>query len=429
MKINVYTLGCKVNQCESQALCDLLNSRGHTAVMAEDGITPDACIVNTCAVTSESEMKGRKLLSKVRRQFPGAITVLCGCMPQVADISAFNADIIVGSKNRSAIPELLERYRREGTRIEAVSRYLPVENFESISEGGAYESRTRGFLKIEDGCDRFCSYCIIPAARGPVRSMRLDEIEKQAAMLTAAGHREIVLTGINLAAFGQDTGFTLGDAVTAAARSGADRIRLGSVEADLLDDRFLDTLAACPAFCPQFHLSLQSGSDGVLKRMNRRYDTRQYYELTEKINRIFDNPSLTTDVMVGFPAESDEELNESLAFVEKVGFARLHVFTYSLRPSTLAATMPQVSPAVKKERAEKMSALGAELAKRFAASQVGKLTQVLFETRRGKTYQGWSANYISVCAQSDIDLRNKICEVEITASDGPVCEGAIKKVR
>lgn len=425
MNILISTLGCKVNQSEGQAVGELFTRGGHLVLSANSKAVPDVCIVNTCAVTAESEHKSRQALSKMRRTYPGAVTVLCGCMPQVAENPAsYDADIIVGSKGRMNIPELVERFWTDQKRIININPHLPDDAFEQLTPV-SFEHKTRAFLKIEDGCDRFCSYCIIPYARGRVRSMPLAEIGGHVKALTASGHREIVLTGINLAAYGRDFGCTLADAVKEAAKTGAERIRLGSVEADLMRDDFLHALAQIPQFCPQFHLSLQSGSDAVLARMNRHYSAEEYYRLTRKIITLFENPSFTTDIMVGFPGETDAEFAESVAFVQKVGFSRLHVFAYSARPGTPAAKMAQVPPDVKKRRAAYMAEIGEVLAADFAVSQIGKTVSVLFETVKNGKYFGRADNYAPVVVESKNDLRKQILPVYITASEGETCFGKV----
>lgn len=421
MKFCCFTLGCKVNQCESQAVSDLLCARGHVAVEPQRAGEADLLIVNSCAVTAESEAKCRRLVNSLRKKHPDAVLALTGCMAQVAkDTARLHADIIIGTKERARLPDLVEQFLRDRRQLTAVLPYGSCEAIESLPVSG-YEHKTRGFLKIEDGCENFCSYCIIPHARGPVRSLPPEEIRRQAAELVAAGHSEIVLTGINLAAYGRGTSADLADAVRIAADCGARRVRLGSVEADLLSDDFLTRLASVPQFCPQFHLSLQSGSDAVLARMNRHYTAAQYLELTKRIRAGFDNPSFTTDIMVGFPEESEAEFLESCAFVQQVGFGRLHVFSYSPRPGTPAADRPQVAPAVKKQRAEHMAELGRKLAADFAASQAGTQAEVLFETFENGCWCGYSKNYTPVRARSDSDLHGRILTVPLLSADGEIC--------
>ncbi len=425
MNVLIATLGCKVNQSESQAVGELFSRGGHLVLSGNSKVTPDVCIVNTCAVTMESEHKSRQALSKMRRTYPNAIVVLCGCMTQVAaDPSSYDADIIVGSKGRKDIPDLVEQFLTDQKKIVRIRPHLPDDDFEQLSPV-SFERKTRAFLKIEDGCDRFCSYCIIPYARGRVRSMPLAEIGGHVKNLAAAGHREIVLTGINLAAYGRDLGCTLADAVKEAAKAGAERIRLGSIEADLMCDDFLHALADIPQFCPQFHLSLQSGSDTVLARMNRHYTTEQYYQLTRKLKTLFQNPSFTTDIMVGFPGETDNEFAESVDYVQKVGFSRLHVFAYSARPGTPAATMEQVPPDIKKQRASYMAEIGDKLAADFAVSQIGQTVTVLFETVKNGRYFGRAENYAPVIVEYPSDLRKQILSVLVTASEGETCFGKV----
>ncbi|MBQ3140706.1 MAG: tRNA (N(6)-L-threonylcarbamoyladenosine(37)-C(2))-methylthiotransferase MtaB [Clostridia bacterium] len=421
MKFCCYTLGCKVNQCESQAVEGLLTARGHVCVGEKQADEAQLLIVNTCAVTAESEAKCRRLVNSLRRRHPDAVIAVTGCMTQVSrDPSALSADIIIGTKQRARLPELAERFVQQRQRICEVLPYEKDEPIEALPVVG-YRQKTRGFLKIEDGCENFCSYCIIPYARGPERSLPLEEVRRQAAVLVKAGHSEIVLTGINLAAYGRKLGCDLADAVRVTAEAGAKRVRLGSIEADLLSDAFLNKLAAVEQFCPQFHLSLQSGSDGVLKRMDRHYTAEQYYQLTRRILERFKDASFTTDIMVGFPGETEEEFAQSVAFVQKVGFGRLHVFSYSPRPGTPAAAMSQVPPDVKKRRAAEMAAVGERLAAEFARSQVGSEAEVLFETAENGFYCGYTRNYTPVRMRSENDPRHQIHIVRLTESEADTC--------
>lgn len=422
MTVYIATLGCKVNQNESSAIAELFEKSGACVITDLRGpVKPDVCVVNSCAVTRESERKSRARLSALRRAFPDAVTVLCGCMPQVSGCpEGFGADITVGVAGRSRIPELVRKYLESGGPLVRIHEYEKAEPFERLYTSGL-QDRTRAFLKIEDGCDRCCAYCIIPRARGPVRSMPLGDITGLCGSLTAAGHKEIVLSGINLASYGKDTGHSLADAVRAAAAGGAARIRLGSMEADLITDSLLDCLGEIPGFCPQFHLSAQSGSDAVLKRMNRKYSSEDYLRTVEKIRGRFENPSFTTDVMVGFPQESDEEFSQTVAFVKRVGFARLHIFPYSPRPQTPAALMPQVAAQVKKARAAELALTGRELAGKFAESQIGTEASVLFETCSGGLWFGHSKNYTRIYARSGEDLSHRIARGVITGSQDECC--------
>jgi threonylcarbamoyladenosine tRNA methylthiotransferase MtaB len=348
-------------------------------------------------------------------------------MPQASPeaAQALGADIVTGNRDRSVLIDLVNRRLKEVGSICSIPAHERNEQYEDFS-ASSFE-RTRAFMKIEDGCDRYCSYCIIPYARGPVRSMQLSEVEKTARGLVDAGHKEIVLSGINLASYGREIGLTLADAAECAAKAGAERIRFGSVEPDLMTPDILDRLSAIPAVCPQFHLSLQSGSDSVLKRMHRRYDTALYSKTVENIRQRFYNPSFTTDIMVGFPGETQEEYDQSLAYAEIIGFLRIHVFAYSPRTGTPEANMPdQIAPAEKKKRAAKMAELGSKLAQNFYQSQVGNIVTVLAETCEIGIWEGYSENYTPVRFASVSDLRHQIVKVKIIGFDKDGCIGEIQ---
>ncbi len=320
MQYQVYTLGCKVNQTESAGLSQMLRAEGHT--LAENGSMPELLLVNSCAVTAESVRKAKQLLRSLRRKHPNALIVLTGCWPQAFPEDDFaDADFVTGTKNRDA---LLQFIAAHGTRTAITETQIaPYQSGEAFSPLPCADTeRTRAFLKIQDGCNQFCTYCIIPYARGRCRSMPPERLAIEAKSLAAQGFREIVLTGINLGFFGMDTGQTLAEAVAVcAAEEGVCRVRLGSLEPERMTEDTLLALRSCGKFCPQFHLSLQSGSDAVLKRMNRRYDTAQYRALAERIHGLFPDAALTTDVIVGFPGETDADFAETLAFVREMGFA------------------------------------------------------------------------------------------------------------
>lgn len=422
-----YTLGCKVNYSETQALADRFHSAGFDVLGLDGEEGGDVYVLNSCTVTAESDRKTRKAFAHFKKQNPNALMVLTGCMTQANPESADNmgADIITGTLNRAALPELVKRRLAQQAPIKEIPAHVRGEAFERLS--AATSERTRAFLKIQDGCDRYCSYCIIPFARGPLRSMSPEEIEENTQKAVAAGHREIVLAGINLASYGRESGRNIADAVERAAKGGAQRIRLGSVEPDLMTDEVLRRLAAIPSFCPQFHLSLQSGSDTVLRRMGRHYDTALYADTASHIHAFFDNPSLTTDVMVGFPGETEEEFAQNLAFCERMGFLRLHVFSYSPRDGTKAAKMPDQIPAtVKKWRYGQMAQLGGRLALRFYEGQQGKIAEVLAESENGEYFEGYSANYTPVrIIRSDSIQRGSILRVRLNGYDGNGCIGQI----
>ena len=331
MTYKVITLGCKLNYCESAAIEKSFDENGYTN--AGDG-KADIYIVNSCAVTSTAVTKARHMLSKCKRESPNCVTVLCGCFPQSYPEEAglkFGADIVTGNADKSKLPALIAEYMEN--RIKTV-KIKPLTREYDVESAVPDEDRTRAFLKIEDGCDRFCSYCIIPTARGRVRSLPLEKITEQAAQCVADGHHEIVLTGINLGCYGQDLGLRLSDALKAVEKSGVERIRLSSLEPEMITDDEIAKFSEVKGLCPHFHLSLQSGSDTVLKRMNRKYDAKQYKHVVEGLRKAFPTCAITTDIIVGFPGETDEEFIQSVDFAREIVFAKIHVFPYSMRKGT-----------------------------------------------------------------------------------------------
>ncbi len=416
MKVAFYTLGCKVNQYETQAIREQFVHRGDLAVEPQD--EPDVLILNSCTVTAESDRKTRQMLRHYRLLWPNAVLVLTGCMPQafpdVAD-RLLEADIVLGNTAPSQIPAFVERFLQTGERQVSISPHQRKESYNTplVSD---FAERTRAYLKIEDGCERYCSYCIIPTARGPVRSKSLEDIQSEAALLAQKGFCEIVLVGINLSAYGSDNGLTLADAVDAVADiDGISRIRLGSLEPDHMTDAMLSRLKNQPKFCPQFHLSLQSGCSATLKRMNRHYDSAFYRDLIDRIRNIFKDVAITTDVMVGFAGETDQEFAENLAFVKDIGFAKTHVFAYSRRAGTVADRLDrQVTAAVKKERSRQMIAatLASEYA--FLDAQIGKEMPVLFETNENGVYSGYTPNYSRVLLADAEPLHGRTVTVRLT---------------
>lgn len=390
------TLGCKVNQYESQIMSELLGENGWES--AESYRDADVCIINSCTVTSTGDSKCRKLINRVRRENPDCIIALCGCMPQAFsnDLELFRGcDIVMGNTARRDIVSVLNEYLQNRQQIIRIAPHEKDERFEPMSVS-SFETRTRAFVKIEDGCNRFCTYCIIPYARGRVRSKPLDVLEKEARDLALNGFREIVLVGINLSAYGQEFDADVFDAVkTVCDIDGIERVRLGSIEPERMTEEMLKKLSKLSKFCSHFHLSLQSGCDATLKRMRRHYDTAEYRGIVENIRRLFDNPSITTDVMVGFVGESDEEFADSLRFCYEMGFAKTHVFPYSRRKGTVADKMDgHIDEHIKHERADIMIAHMLDAQKRFMQSQVGKRSSVLIETLdREGMLEGYTPNY------------------------------------
>ncbi len=427
MKAAFYTLGCKVNQYESQAMAQSLERQGF--IITDHSDEADVYIINSCTVTAESDRKTRQAVRRFKKQHPESIVVLTGCMTQAFPEygeKLEEADIVIGNKSNSLLYEYIMQYINGSGRIFAVDMHKTGDEFagDTIS---SFRERTRANVKIEDGCNRFCSYCIIPYARGRVRSKPLDELKKEIAELEKNGFSEIVLVGINLSAYGLGTDKNIVDAVRLAASfDGIKRVRLGSLEPDHITDEIIGGLAEIPEFCPQFHISLQSGCDATLKRMNRHYDSGEYYSLCQKLRAAFADPTITTDVMVGFPGETQADFENSMNFVKKVGFEKVHVFPYSIRPGTPAAKMTdQVEKSEKEKRAAEMTAAADEIRNRFLESRIGKTLEVLVEEYHDGFVQGYTANYTPVRIPSDCDSIHGIIKAEITAVDGDFCIGKI----
>ena len=426
MKVAIYTLGCKVNQYETQAMEQELRGRGHEIVPF--GEEADAYIVNTCSVTAVSDQKSRQVIHGVQRKHPAAVVAVCGCYAQthVDDVRKLGVDLIAGTGDRTGFLRLLEETAAEKRHIEAIDQPFERRVFEVLPAGGL-EGRTRAMLKVEDGCVNFCTYCIIPYARGRVRSLPIPTAAEQTRQLAAEGYREIVVTGIEISSWGQDlkTGETLIDLLEAVCDAAPEvRIRLGSLEPRTITEDFCRRAAALPNLCPQFHLSMQSGCDATLKRMNRKYDTARYLESVALLNQYFDRPAVTTDLITGFPEETEEEFRQTLDFLRRCGFAQMHIFPYSIRPGTPAADMRQVPKAVKEERAHRAAAVAAELHQAYLAACVGAVYPVLFEQPRDGKYFGHAPNYMEVLAEG-ADLHNEIRNVKITGTDGESLLGEI----
>ena len=424
MKVAIYTLGCKVNQYETQAMEQELRGRGHEVV--DFSAPADAYVVNSCSVTAVSDQKSRQMLHRIRRDHPESVAALCGCYPQThaEDVRKLDVDLIAGTGDRTGFIDLLEQAVEEKRHIESIDRAFERRVFEVLPAGGMSE-RTRAMLKVEDGCVNFCTYCIIPYARGPVRSLPLDKAAEQAAGLKAEGYREIVLTGIEISSWGKDlkNGQTLIDLIEAicAAAPGV-RIRLGSLEPRTITEDFCRRAAALPMLCPQFHLSMQSGCDATLKRMNRKYDTARFAQSVALLNQYFEHLAITTDMITGFPEETEEEFAQTLDFIRSCGFAQMHIFPYSIRPGTPAADMKQVPKAVKEERAKRGAAVAAEMRQAYLEACVGKIYPVLFEQPKGDKFFGHAPNYMEVLVEGE-DLHNTVKNVRITAVEGEALLG------
>lgn len=430
MRVAIHTLGCKVNQYESQAMEEILTARGHTLVPFED--PADVYIVNSCTVTATSDKKSRQAVRQARKRAPEALVALCGCYPQVSpeDARKIDADLIGGSGDRLGFLDLLEQMAGGKPQAE------PVENlddpfrrrvFEALPAGGL-EGRTRAMLKVEDGCTNFCTYCIIPYARGAVRSLPADQAAEQAKGLARQGYRELVITGIELSTYGRDLPGRpdLASLIEAVCHAVPEmRVRLGSLEPRTVTEDFCARLAALPNLCPHFHLSLQSGSDTVLARMKRKYTTQRFLESVQLLRAHFDRPALTTDLIVGFPGETEEEFSQTLAFLRRCDFAQMHIFPYSIRPGTRAAEMEQVPGPVKEERAARASAVAAELHRAYLQGCVGQTYPVLFEQRKDGCAAGHAPNYMPVEVQTQEDYHNTVRHVKITGVVNDILMGEV----
>ncbi len=433
MKVALYTLGCKVNQYESQAMEGELLRRGHTLVPFEG--EAEAYLINTCTVTSVSDKKCRAAIRRVRREHPGAVVAVWGCYAQMdpSAVAELGADLVWGTRDRLGLLEALERRLEgeeppEGAEI-AVRADRAGEEFERLP-AGSLAGHTRALLKVEDGCDNFCTYCIIPSARGRVRSRPAAEAAAQAGRLKEEGYREIVLTGIEISSWGKDLEGEQGliDLIeTVRAAAPGVRLRLGSLEPRTITPDFCARASAIPELCPHFHLSLQSGCDATLRRMNRRYDTRRYLESVELLRRSFSDPAIAADVITGFPGETEEEFETTLAFLARCAFSTLHVFPYSRRPGTPAAKLPeQVKREEKEARSRRAIALGKELEGAYLARQVGKREQVLFEEKKDGLWRGHAPNYTEVRLASGEELHNVLKEVRLTGAGDGFLKGSIE---
>ena len=417
MKVAIYTLGCKVNQYETQALEAELERRGHTLVPFEGAA--DAYIVNTCTVTAVSDKKSRQMIRRARKESPAALVGVCGCYAQTdpAAVAALGVDLVMGTAGRMEFLDRLEALSaaRGSAPTLAVDDALGRRTFERLPAGGL-EGRTRAMLKVEDGCVNFCSYCIIPYARGPIRSLPLAEAAGEAGRLAGEGYRELVLTGIEISSWGRDfrDGTGLIDLVEAVCAAAPEcRVRLGSLEPRTVTADFCRRAAALPNLCPHFHLSLQSGCDATLRRMNRKYDRGRYGESVRLLRAAFDRPGITTDLIVGFPGETEEEFGETLAFLRTCAFSAVHIFPYSRRSGTPAAELPgQVPNAVKEDRARRAAGVAAEMREAWLVSWTGETLSVLFEEEREGLWRGHAPNYTEVLVPG-AGLHNQIRAVQI----------------
>lgn len=418
-----HTLGCKVNQYDTQAMLEAFQRAGYQSVPFE--AEADVYVINTCTVTGTGDQKSMKLIRRVTRSHPQAAVVVAGCLAQrdARRVMLPGVRLVVGTQRRGQVVALLERALREGGAINAVDG-LAQAAFEPLAVT-QHEGKTRATMKIQEGCDRYCAYCIIPSVRGPVRSMPLEAVCEEAGRLAQAGYAELVLTGIHLASYGRDLGCTLVDAVQAVHQvEGIRRIRLGSLEPLIVGDAFVEALTRLPKVCEQFHLSLQSGSAEVLRRMRRRYTPEEYLAAVKRLRDAFPDAALTTDVLCGFPGETEQEAEETLRFVERVGFSRIHVFPYSRREGTLADRMEgQVPQEVKQRRAAGLIELGGRLERAYAQRMVGSVREVLFEEDEGEGLaSGYTSQYVRVCAPAQ---PGQLARVKILSAGNEMARGQV----
>lgn len=424
-----YTLGCKVNQYETQAMRELFFDAGYEEASFTE--RADVYVINTCSVTSLSDRKSRQMIGRARRTNPDAVIVAAGCYAQTAAEEVGNIDgvnLVIGTQGRKDIVTLAEQ--AAGKRQNCVTDILRTHAFEDLSVH-AYSEKTRAYIKVQEGCSQFCSYCIIPYARGPVRSRPHGEVLAEARRLAQAGYQELVLVGIHIASYGKDLPDTSLERLIQEI-NGIDavrRIRLSSIEPMTLDGAFLRAVAGADKLCHHFHISLQSGCDATLARMNRKYTTAQFAQIVEGLRAAFDGAAITTDVMVGFPGETEEEFAASLAFVKQIGFADLHVFQYSPRRGTPAAKMEnQIAPEVKHTRSERMIAAGKESRDAFLRAFIGREATVLFEQEHAHQtgwYEGKTENYMTVVCESARDLSGELLGVYLERAEDGILYGRL----
>ena len=408
-KVAFITLGCKVNQYETNAMCEKFINKGYEVVEKEE--KADIYIVNTCTVTNMSDRKSRQMLRRVKEINEKAIIVACGCYAQVAkeELEKIDEiDIVLGNNEKKNIVDYVEKYIKEKNKIIEIEDVMQKRDFVDFGEV-TYTEKTRAVIKVQDGCDRFCSYCIIPYARGRVRSRNpktvIEEIEK----IAKTGIKEVVITGIHIASYGKDfkEDYKLINKI-----DGIERIRLGSIEPLLITEEFVERLKKLDKICHHFHLSLQSGCNETLKRMNRRYTTEQFITIVNRLRKAYSDVILTTDIIVGFPEESEEEFNKTYEFLEQIKFYKMHVFKYSPRKGTIAAkNKNQIDGNVKEERSKKLIELSDKNEKEYNESYIGKKVEVLFEEEKQGIYQGHTKNYILVKCKSTKNIENKILTV------------------
>lgn len=424
-----HTLGCKVNQYETGAMEKLFLNRGYSIVNETD--RADIYVINTCTVTNMSDKKSRQFIRRVKKQNKDSIIAVVGCYSQVSpeEIEAISfVDVIIGTTERHRIVDLCEMAKQENKKINIVKDIRTNKEFEKL-EIDNENSKTRAYIKIQDGCNQYCSYCIIPYARGPIRSRAMEDILEEAEALSQIGFKELVLTGIHVASYGKDLkDLSLIDVIEKISMiDGIKRIRLSSVEPNLISEDFMERVVKTKKVCDHFHLSLQSGSDAVLKRMNRKYSVEEFEEKTHIIRKHMPHAGLTTDVIVGFPGETDDEFNETLELVERIGFSKVHVFKYSPRKGTPAAeSKEQLNGTIKHERSKILISLSERLSEEFNSKFIGEKLDVLFEEHTSgeeNLYEGYTSNYIRARYHSECDIIGDIKTINIIDSDGEILLG------
>lgn len=429
-KAALYTLGCRVNQYETEAIAESFIKKGYEIVNFDD--YADVYIINTCTVTNMSDRKSRQMIRKTKKINPNAVVVAAGCYAQVSPDEAAKiegVDIVIGTSEKGRIIELVEEYKKNGRKINIVKNIMNIRGFEEL-EIDEYQDRTRAFLKIQDGCDRYCSYCLIPFARGPVRSRTPQNIFNEVLKLSKKGFKEIILSGIHVASYGKDIGnVNLVDVIKGVNEiDGIERIRIGSVDPTFFTNKVIDEISSVEKLCPHFHLSLQSGCDETLKRMNRHYTTNEYKDIVESLRKAFKDVSITTDVIVGFPGETEDEFKMTYDFLRDIKLSKMHVFKYSPRKGTRAAAYKeQVKPEIKEARSNMLLELDEILEREFIEGFVSSTMDVLFEELNNGVSSGYTRNYIKVLADTSKDISGEIHDVFIKKCNGNYALGCILK--
>lgn len=425
-KVAFYTLGCRVNQYETEAMSEQFEKNGYEIVNFDE--KADVYVINTCTVTSIGDKKSRQIIRRSKKLNEDSIVIAVGCYSQVApeEVSKIeDVDIIIGTDNKGKILDYIEEFKTTKQKLNKVKNIMSIREFEDM-EIDHYQDKTRAFLKIQDGCDRFCSYCLIPYARGPVRSKKFDNIVTEVTKLVENGYKEIILSGIHVASYGKDLGnVTLVDVIEELNKlDGLNRIRIGSVEPSFFTEDNIKRLSTYKKLCEHFHLSLQSGCDETLKRMNRRYTTNEYKAAVENIRKYFKNVSITTDVIVGFPGETEEEFNNTYEFLKDIRLTKLHVFKYSPRKGTKAAEFKEtVNDKEKENRSKILLSLSDECETEFMKKFLGEIVDVLIEEKRKDDYIGYTRNYLKVAVKSDKNIEGEIINIKLKEIQGDILIG------